>query len=380
MPNLNLTEISVRALKGSDQYITYFDTTLPAFGVRVGKRRKTFVIIRGKKRERTTIGHYPDLSVGEARKKARKLLSSEPEPKTAPKTFEDARDQFLKENYADSTSEWPRNVKSILTNHFKPLNHLKLGAITDERINGILDGIEGKSARLHAFRVARTFFRWCVKPPRRYLKHSPMEGYEAPGKDGKRSRILTDDELEAVWKASGEGSRRVFRLIILWGTRSKETAIIARKWVSPIEGTNEGVMIIPGYEDGKRVTKNGRDHAIPLLPLAEETLAASPPGDFYFPGRYGSDRSLKAGSLAELRRKVQKDSGTSGWRAHDLRRTFRTNMARLGVPKDLAEILLNHAPETLDEIYDRWAYLPEKREALAKYEAFVVNLVRSGTT
>ena len=37
-------------------------------------------------------------------------------------------------------------------------------------------------------------------------------------------------------------------------------------------------------------------------------------------------------------------------------------------------------PEELDEIYDRWAYLPEKREALAKYEAFLVKLLGSGET
>lgn len=369
---MRLTDISVRALKGSADYKTFFDDQLPAFGVRVGLRKKTFVIVQGKKRERMTIGHYPAMTVGEARTKAKKLLASEPEPKAVPKNFKDAVDEFLEENYKDSTSDWPRNVKSIFKNHLSGLDHMKLGAITDAHLSGVFDKIEGKSAKLHAFRVARTFFRWCLRPPRRYLRHSPMEGYEAPGKDGKRSRTLSDDELKAVWNASGEGSRRVFRLIILWGTRSKETAILARKWA------DDGVLVIPGYEDGKKVTKNGRDHAIPLLPLAQSVLDESPAGDFYFPGRYGSDKSLKAGSLAELRRQVQKDSGTKGWGAHDLRRTFRTNMARLKVPRDLAEILLNHAPGELEEIYDRYTYLPEKRRALAKYEAFVIKLIGSG--
>ena len=43
-------------MKGPKQYITYFDATLQAFGVRVGKRRKTFVCTRGEKRERLAIG------------------------------------------------------------------------------------------------------------------------------------------------------------------------------------------------------------------------------------------------------------------------------------------------------------------------------------
>src|SRR5262245_37116317 len=107
MAQMRLTDLSVRALKGSDKYETFFDTTLPAFGVRVGLRRKTFVIVRGRTRERTTIGHYPAMSVAEARTRAKKLLSNEPEPKAAPKTFKETTEEFLKEHYQGSTSAWP---------------------------------------------------------------------------------------------------------------------------------------------------------------------------------------------------------------------------------------------------------------------------------
>lgn len=52
-----------------------------------------------------------------------------------------------------------------------------------------------------------------------------------------------------------------------------------------------------------------------------------------------------------------------------MRRTFRSNMAKLKVPR---EILLNHVTgannNDLDEIYDRYDYLDEKREALQKWE------------
>jgi hypothetical protein len=78
---MRLTDLSVRALKGSADYKRFFDIALPAFGIRVGLRRKTFVIVRGKNRERITIGHYPQMTVAEARTKAKKLLASEPEPK-----------------------------------------------------------------------------------------------------------------------------------------------------------------------------------------------------------------------------------------------------------------------------------------------------------
>lgn len=371
MAQMRLTDLSVRALKGSADYKTFFDITLPAFGVRVGLRRKTFVIVRGKNRERVTIGHYPEMSVAQARGKAKKLLASDPEPKASPLRFKEATEEFLETHYAASTSAWPGIVKLTFRKHFKRLDQKKLGDITDADIKIQLDAIERPSARVHAFRIARTFFRWCTKPPRRYLRHSPMEGYDAPGKDRKRARTLADDELKKVWEASGKGSRRVFRLIILLGTRSKETSLLRRKW-------REGdVLTIPGYEDGIRVTKNGRDHAIPILPLAESVLADSAPGEFYFPGQK-EGQPLQSGSLHELRRDIQKETGVNNWGAHDLRRTFRSNLARLKVPREISEILLNHAPEALDEIYDRYTYLEEKREALAKYEAFLLKLLRSG--
>lgn len=360
---MRLNDITVRALKGSDTYKTYFDDIVPAFGVRVGKRRKTFVVVRGKKRERITLGHFPAMSVGDARTKARKLLAANPEPRAARLTWETARDEFLLDNYRDSRSQWPKLVKLILTKHFGSLNDRQLGTITDADVNTCLDAIEGPSARLHAFRVARTFLNWASKPPRRYLPRSPMDGYDSPGTDRKRSRILSDDELVAIWNASESGTRRVFRLIMLWGTRSGETAALRRKWAS------EGVLTIPGEH-----TKNGRPHAIPLTPLALKELDRSPSGDFYFPGQKDG-RSVIPGSLHELRRDIQNDSGTSGWGAHDLRRTFRSNMARLGVSRDLCELLLNHAPRGLDEIYDRYEYLSEKRDALAKYEDFLVRLL-----
>jgi len=76
MPTLRLTDISVRALKGSEKYETYWDTQTPAFGIRVGKRTKTWTVMRGRSRERITIGKYPDLSLSDARAEAKKLLAA----------------------------------------------------------------------------------------------------------------------------------------------------------------------------------------------------------------------------------------------------------------------------------------------------------------
>lgn len=369
MPTIHLTDLSVKALKPSDNYVTYWSDTTPGFGIRVGKKSRTWSVMRGRARERVTIGRYPAVSLSDARREALRLLAEEASgPRPATKTFRDARGEFLAEHYRGTTSRWPHLVRLMLEKHFKTVEHKLLGDVTDEDISRALGKLaHTPSQQLHVYRAARTFFTWTTRPPRRYLSHSPMEGYPPPGKDRKGTRILSDDELRAVWQACDKGSRLVLRLLILWGTRNEETCTIARSWRAA------GVLTIPGAS-----TKNGRDHGIPLLPLATGILDGRPEaGDHYFPGRHGDDVPLSAGSLNRIKAEVEAETGTSGWTLRDIRRTFRSNMARLKVPRDVCEALINHAPPILNEIYDRYDRLKEKRDALKKYEAFITRLTRA---
>jgi hypothetical protein len=66
MPEMQLTELGVKALKPSQGYVSYWDTVTPGFCVRVGLKAKTWCVVRGRNRERLTIGRYPDLSVAGA--------------------------------------------------------------------------------------------------------------------------------------------------------------------------------------------------------------------------------------------------------------------------------------------------------------------------
>ena len=65
MPTAHLTDIVVSRLSTVG---IYYDETTPAFGIRVGKHRKAWVITRGTDRQRITIGQYPAMSLAEARK------------------------------------------------------------------------------------------------------------------------------------------------------------------------------------------------------------------------------------------------------------------------------------------------------------------------
>jgi integrase len=60
--------------------------------------------------------------------------------------------------------------------------------------------------------------------------------------------------------------------------------------------------------------------------------------------------------------------GIAPFTPHDLRRTGRTELARLGIRKEIGERVLNHSKEAIEGTYDLYEYLPEKREALEKLE------------
>ena len=92
---MRLTELSVGRMKSQDRQVTYFDDLLPGFGIRVGKTRKSWVVLVGPKRQRLTLGHFPSLGLQEARAKAREILAS-PARANSAQSFVEAAETFLR--------------------------------------------------------------------------------------------------------------------------------------------------------------------------------------------------------------------------------------------------------------------------------------------
>jgi integrase len=69
-------------------------------------------------------------------------------------------------------------------------------------------------------------------------------------------------------------------------------------------------------------------------------------------------------------------SGVADWRIHDLRRTARSLLSRAGIMPDIAERCLAHKISGVRGVYDRYEFLKEKREALAKLAALVGRIVK----
>ncbi|MDB5405365.1 MAG: hypothetical protein JWL84_277 [Rhodospirillales bacterium] len=59
------------------------------------------------------------------------------------------------------------------------------------------------------------------------------------------------------------------------------------------------------------------------------------------------------------------------WVLHDLRRTARSLMSRAGISSDVGERVLGHVISGVRGVYDRHAYLDEKRDAVERLAGVV---------
>ena len=358
MPMLHMTDVVVARLKFNG---TYYDEMTPAFGLRVGKNRKTWFVIRGRERLRTKIGQYPVISLADARKEARKLLTEEP-TKADRITFNAAYDLY-KEVLKSKKERTQYDYKRVLEKYLQPkLGTKKLADISYDDITRITHPL-AHSEKRNTLAVGRTFFRWCVRPPRRYLKHSPLEGVEIP-KAGKRKRILNQEELITVWHATvrqGYPHGTVCQLLALTGQREGEIANLRRPWINEREQT----ITLPEW-----LTKNSKEHTFPYGNMVAEILEGIPrrnDTDLLFPCRVSLERPISGWSKF----KKELDDGVPNWTLHDFRRTYRSMHGQIGTPPEIAERLINHAASVQTEveaIYDQWHYLPQMRQAVLAFE------------
>ena len=76
MPTTRLTDRMIRMAHPLTGQYTISDSLIPGFGVRVSQGgTKSFVVVYGHNRQRTTIGRYPIISLSDARVEAKRILA-----------------------------------------------------------------------------------------------------------------------------------------------------------------------------------------------------------------------------------------------------------------------------------------------------------------
>lgn len=364
MSQIAFTDLIIKTLPLPEKHQrSYWDASLSGFGIRISKGgARTWVVLcpRAKVRTVETIGRYPAVSLQEARGEAKRRLAEATLGKHRPRSvrWDTAVEGYLREVAVKRKPRTHACYKRLLK-HFN-FGTTLMANLAPVDIHKRLDKLaRTPGEQQHAFVALRAFLNWAHA--RHYVDDNPMARMKPPRVYVPRERILTSEELGRVWRACGDDTfGTIVKLLILTGQRRGEIAALSGGMISGDRIT------LPRW-----LTKNNREHVFPLGQVASSLLPKSD-GSLFPSKSRPEDRCFSGWGKCKAR--LDASSGVSDWTLHDLRRTFASGLASLGVSLPVVEKLLNHVSGSFRGVvgvYQRYDFQLEMRAALEKWEAHV---------
>jgi integrase len=244
-----------------------------------------------------------------------------------------------------------------------------IGSIKRSDIVAMLDRIEDRNGPRAAdvtLAVLRKVMNWYATRADDFVPPFVRGMARQNAKDHRRERILSDDEIRAVWQAAAPDQPfgALVRFLLLTSARRNEAAGMKRDEVDA-----DGIWALPPSR-----SKTKAEVVRPLSKTALALIEGLPQidgCDFVFTSTARTPIRQFSGPKAKL----DAASGTSGWTIHDLRRSARSLLSRAGVNSDVAEKCLGHSRGDIIERYDRHPFLPEMRVAFEKLATTIEHIV-----
>lgn len=204
-----------------------------------------------------------------------------------------------------------------------------------------------------------------------------------------RERVLGDDELCIIWRASfliGSPFGTMVRLLMLTGQRRSEVAQMSWQELDQ----EQALWMIPGGR-----TKNGVTALVPLSREVVEELdglalfAGASRLALRWPGAgpvLTTDRRKPVAGFSKAKKSLDVQvlaiANSEGrvmepWRFHDLRRTLATGLQKLGHRFEVTEAVLNHKGQSrtgVAAVYQRHDWKAEKRKALEDWAGYLLGI------
>jgi integrase len=388
-----LTDKMVRDL---DAGSVVMDTEVPGFAVRVSPQgKRTFVLISRfttNNPTRRALGTYPDINVREARERAREWrrmiaqgvdpkadrerLQREAQRKQANNFTAVAEDFFahIKRQGQRRAADVERTVRRVFVAQWRDrpiadIDRFDVQSVIEHTVK------RGKHAMAHLLLAyIRRLFNYAIS--REIIDRSPCDRLrprDVIGERAQRDRVLTDDELAALWRAAhriGYPFGSFVLTLMLTGQRRSEVAHMAwrevdlrtKEWTIPRErAKSKATMVVPLTDD-----------TITLLECLPRFR-----GPYVFSHTFGATPlTISSKSKKMLDRAMTVELGHAvAFTLHDVRRSLRTGLSRLRVPTEVAEAVIGHRQRGLLQIYNQWDYLPERREALTLWAKHLKSII-----
>ncbi|HEX9791193.1 MAG TPA: integrase family protein, partial [Kiloniellales bacterium] len=215
--NRVLTDAAIKRIRPPEtSQIEHFDAALPGFAVRVSatgaKSYTCHYRLHGKLR-RDTLGKVGVFSLKDARDEARqRILKAQGGVDPRPLKFKAERDsvqsvveEFIERHAKRHNRTW-RETKRLFEREVLPKwGDRPLRSIARRDVIALLDDIADRPAPIMANRTlaaVRKLFNWALS--RDILDASPVTKVTGPGKETRRDRVLSEDEVRAIWNAATE--------------------------------------------------------------------------------------------------------------------------------------------------------------------------------
>ena len=386
---VKLTEAKVRAAPARAKRYWMNDAALPGLSVRIEPSGSRAYYVRGRKgggRGAPQINHRLDdtarLSLADARKEALAILSQMRQgiDPRAPVPGKTPIAELLDEYEASLTGRRvvkTRDVMASLRRGLERHRRSAIGSLTLKDCVAEIDRLEALGMRGAAanWRVYVTgFLKWSVGIG--CVPASPMAAYHRPSATraerlSRGQRAYTGpDALKGLWDALRSAGDPTFaallQLGLLTGLRRGELARLRWSHVN-LSGNS------PRIELPAAMMKTGEAHSVPLGPLSLALLDAQPRmagTDLVFPGRRNAEISGWSKRLAPLKKTLAEP----GFGLHALRKSYRSGLSDLGVPLELAELMIGHKRPGLVGVYDKSGVWPARVEAQARWEGLLSGL------
>jgi integrase len=373
-----LDDAGVLALKAKPKRYAHPDPEQRGHYIRIQPSgAKTFVVVARNlegKQIWTTIGEVGLISIDQAREKARETIRatrSGKDPK-GPQSFKAVSDDWFRRHVIKKQLRSHAGLRRVLDNNILPAwSGRDFESIRRSDVAKLLDSIEdnrGSVAADKALAVIGGISSWYSARHEDYVNPIVRGMRRSNPKDRARDRILTDDELRAVWKqAEANGTfGAIVRILLLTGQRLDKVANM--KW--------DDVSIDGAWTIATESREKGNAGVL-VLPEAAISIIRSLPrfesNPHVFAGRGASHYNSFGRGKAEFGGKLN----IAHWTLHDLRRTARSLMSRAGVRPDVAERVLGHSMNGVEGIYDRHQYREEKAQALKMLAGLIENILKT---
>ena len=407
-----LTDAGVRAAKPGPRPIDIRDGDEPGLILTVlpsGRKQFTLRYRHSGKQRRLVLGDFPALTLSRARDKAaREKISVKDgrDPVVERRTARAPREDTIQALADEYLTRHARPHKKTAAADERALEHDVLpawrdrpvGSITRRDVRKLLDRIVDRDAGVQANRtlaLVRRMLNFAVDHD--WIDSNPAARFARPTKESSRDRVLTDDEIRQLWRLLTRPTARHEKPAP--GRRSARvadgddpvcpvSATVAALWQFQLATACRGgeaqhlqwgdldlkakLWLLPA---SKAKTSTARVIALNTVALA--VVKAQPRGQadgYVFAASSGGPAVVAA---KRATRQIKRALGFDV-RAHDLRRTAATKMAELGVSHEHVARALGHAPggPAATRVYDRHAYVPEMRAALATWGRALQRLVR----